>query len=876
MAISKTKATTIAITLFLMFLMGASLVALPVANAQPPPPTPIEGKSKAYAFIGATPNPVGVGQETLLHLGITQQKQSTAQKWVGLTVTVTKPDGTTETLGGAEGFKTDATGGTGTSFVPSMEGTYKLQTHFPGQWFNFTVFDFATFTNIPYNLYFEAADSDVLELVVTAEPTPVYPGVPLPTEYWTRPIDAQAHEWSVITGDWLGIGQFGDMLAGVAVSGNEDAPETAHILWTQPMVTGGLAGDPMGNHAYHMGDAYEGWFSGSIIIDGKLFYNRFNSISSANENSVVAVDLHTGKILWEKPLLTPEGDHVDLDFGWVMYWDSFNVHGVFAYLVAQTGGYNPFGPSEPEAWHMFDPVDGRWLFDMTNLPSGSTVVGPNGELIRYQLDLSGGYMTMWNSTAVTDAYWGGNTPDNPAWGSWRPQGKTINATGPCAVTYATPFGLNGYQWNVTIPKDLPGSVDYVVALDYALGYYRNTYGFGGEAINNPPFTVWSIDLRPGHEGDLKFKETYNLPAGNLTVGYRRYGYGDNRAFIVHIKEECTNYGYDLDTGKKLWGPSDKEFYLSYLETWTIIYDGKAYTHGTKGIVDCYDLYTGEKLWSYAADDPVNQILWSNNWNIRVDFIADGKIYLRHSEHSPVDPMPRGAPYVCLNATTGEVIWRADGLFRGTDWGGHAKIGDSIIATMDTYDMRIYGIGKGPTATSITASPKVSTYGDQVLVEGLVTDISPGTEQYSLTARFPNGVPAVADDNQSAWMLYVYKQFPRPTDAIGVGVTISVLDPNNNAYEVGTTTSDASGFYKLTFTPQVPGEYTIIATFAGSKAYYGSYSETAINVGETPAGTPPPTAPPAPMTDTYVLGIGAAAIIAIVAVGLVLILMLKKR
>ena len=192
MAISKSKAKTIAISVFLVLAMAVSLVALPAANAQPPPPPPIEGTSESYAFIGATPNPVGVGQETLLHLGITQQLQITESHWSDLTVTVTRPDDTTETLGP---FKTDATGGTGTIYVPTMEGTYKLQTHFPAQWNNFTVFDFTTFTSVPYNLYYEADDSDVLELVVTAESTPIYPGVPLPTEYWTRPIDAQAHEW---------------------------------------------------------------------------------------------------------------------------------------------------------------------------------------------------------------------------------------------------------------------------------------------------------------------------------------------------------------------------------------------------------------------------------------------------------------------------------------------------------------------------------------------------------------------------------------------------------------------------------------------------------------------------------------------------------
>jgi hypothetical protein len=156
---------------------------------------------------------------------------------------------------------------------------------------------------------------------------------------------------------------------------------------------------------------------------------------------------------------------------------------------------------------------------------------------------------------------------------------------------------------------------------------------------------------------------------------------------------------------------------------------------------------------------------------------------------------------------------------------------------------------------------------------MVTDISPGTKDYALTARFPNGVPAVADENQSDWMLYVYKQFAKPADAVGVEVVISVLDPNNNCYEVGRATSDANGFYSVSFTPPVPGKYTVYASFAGSKAYWPSQAETAINVESAPEPTPAPTPTPAPMTDTYVLSTGVAILIAVI-IGFALLLLRK--
>jgi outer membrane protein assembly factor BamB len=353
-------------------------------------------------------------------------------------------------------------------------------------------------------------------------------------------------------------------------------------------------------------------------------------------------------------------------------------------------------------------------------------------------------------------------------------------------------------------------------------------------------------------------------------------------FVYWAIQTTKYYAWNANDGSYLWTTPISETYLNFYG-WTelgerpvIIGYGKMISAGVSGTVYCYDLTDGSLSWTYDAVDPYTEVLWNNNWWQFPLFITDGKFYSGHTEHSANQPMPRGGPFLCLNVTTGEVIWRANGLFRQSLWGGEAIIGDSIIATQDTYDTRVYAIGKGPSATTVAAGPKVSVHGSSVLVEGMVTDISPGTKTYAKTARFPNGVPAVADENQSDWMLYVYKQFPKPADVFGVEVVVSVLDPNNNCYEVGRATSDASGFYSVAFTPDVPGKYTIYASFEGSKAYYGSSAETAINVDSAPAATPPPTPSPAPMTDTYIMGFGIGMIIAIVVVGLLLFLLLRKR
>jgi hypothetical protein len=385
---------------------------------------------------------------------------------------------------------------------------------------------------------------------------------------------------------------------------------------------------------------------------------------------------------------------------------------------------------------------------------------------------------------------------------------------------------------------------------------------------------------------LLFDNTWKAPSyweeGSLTVNGSAAGWTDwsqeDMVGVMWIRESREHYGFSLESGKNLWGPTEPQYYLDSVEDTPFdvrnIAYGKLYCASVSGIVYCYDVQTGERLWTYEANDPYSEILWANNWWLKTVCITDGKIYVGHCEHSPIDPRPRGAPFVCLNATTGEVIWRVNGMFRQTRWGGKGLIGDSIIATQDTYDQRIYAIGKGPTATTITAPDTVQPLGKPVIVKGMVTDISPGTEEYARTARFPNGVPAVCDANMSEWMLYVYKQFERPTDVVGVDVIVSVVDPNNNCYEVGRATSDESGMFKVMFTPLVPGEYTVIASFEGSGAYYGSFAETALGVEEAPTTTPAPTPTPAPMTDTYVLGTGIAILIAVI-IGFA-ILLLRKR
>jgi hypothetical protein len=118
----------------------------------------------------------------------------------------------------------------------------------------------------------------------------------------------------------------------------------------------------------------------------------------------------------------------------------------------------------------------------------------------------------------------------------------------------------------------------------------------------------------------------------------------------------------------------------------------------------------------------------------------------------------------------------------------------------------------------------------------------------------------------------------PSDITGVPITLSVLDSNNNYRTIGTTTSNLYGTYTLTWTPDIPGDFTVIATFAGSNSYYPSSDATGFHAN-LPTTTSTPTATTqsnvATTTDLmlYIVGAAIAIIIAIAIVG---VLMLRKH
>ena len=103
---------------------------------------------------------------------------------------------------------------------------------------------------------------------------------------------------------------------------------------------------------YEMGDAYVGKFLGTVVIDGVMYYNRYQSTGGTSvTQEVVAINLKTGEELWVK-----NWNNSRLAFGQVYNFQGFNYYGAFAYLWTVTG----------TTWDAYDALTGRWVYRITN------------------------------------------------------------------------------------------------------------------------------------------------------------------------------------------------------------------------------------------------------------------------------------------------------------------------------------------------------------------------------------------------------------------------------------------------------------------------------------------------------------------------------
>jgi hypothetical protein len=863
-------------------------IAIPILSNAPTASASVSS-TRSYVYIGVSPNVVGVGQQSLI-VTWTQALPPDIGETVGavaapngraawnnlMIVNIIKPDGTNDTQ--ITMPRTDPVGATYASYVPQEVGTYSFQVYFPGEWKNST--------QANTQAYFQPDWSDPTNLTVQQDPVANWNEPAVTIDYWTRPLNDANREWNVLAGNWLaGAGLNYPAGAAGGVTNNYvpgQAPESAHILWTTPYYAGGIMDERFGTEGYETSH-YQGYnFGTPIILQGKLIYQYQDTAHAPR--GWQAVDLYTGQKLYFSNDTIPS-------FGQLYNYESPNQHGGIPYLYRSvtTGAGTVWGSGNGTVWEMLDGYTFSHVAMIANVTSGGTAVyGLDGSILRYNLVNLGTttapnyYLQVWNSSAIPTEL--ADTTGTLYW-QWRPQGGGFGG-GPALSYTMVHNGNNGFSLNKSIPlADLWSPRNAISNLTASIQVVRqdDQIIFGNAGVNNDLGVVqgWMVaySLKPGQVGTQLWKTSFTPPssAGNATVSLSGV-YPEYNTLVFHDTSHLTWYGYSLSTGNLVWtSPSDEQF--AYYGTGTNMYNGIFYSYGYGGEIHAYNLTTGTPLWVYKATSVGDESPYGGNYPIGIEIVSDGKIYCAGSEHSPTQPLYRGPNLRCINATDGTDIWNI--LFWGARMSpteSNIYEADGILVGLNYFDGEIYGFGRGPSATTVAAAPEATAFGSTVMLTGTVTD------QSSSGRRNTNGVldfslkdtPAISDASMSAWMEYKFMQQAMPTNATGVPITLTAIDPNGNTIPIGTTTSDSSGNYAIPYNPQVPGTYHILASFAGSKAYGPSYATTYINVGKEQAATVTPTSLPVSIADTYFVPAIVGIIVAIAIVGAILALLLVRK
>jgi hypothetical protein len=908
----KNQKATIATAFFLILVIGTSMAFLPPTNAH----TPI-WTFESYAYIVASPNPVGVGQTVavvmwidgpLLGATVTNDIRRHDYK-----LTITQPNGNVETKNWP--VVSDTTSVQYLQYTPDQVGNYSFKFDYPKQTYTWT--SSTPGANTAYTNDTWGAASKTITLTVQEEPIPAAPdSYPLPTEYWTRPIEGQNTYWYSIASNWLGAPYIIGAGAGYGIPGavqpDGAAPNSSHVMWAKPIQWGGVvggSGTQILGEMFYSGLSYNSRFANPIIMNGVLYYQEPWG-NGGGGGDYVAVNLQTGKEQWR---INASATGVSLvpSFGYMYSLETENQHGVLPNgILVATQSVTGLGT----VWRAYDARTGYLTtMNVSNVPSGTSLAGPSGELLRYTLTNLGNnsnpnyYLTQWNSSRVfggasgtgVGGWYSGNTPANCPITPANPGGMNWNGSMWVSTTVRAAQGYAAvstaaYDWNISIPSlktagwnvgvanlNIIPLVSYNDIILLVQGGFGGHPGDFGVTVSTDPGNVTAISLKSPSLGNVIWSQTYQPAPGNnsrLIVDWDP----SNSVFVFADKESITHSGFSLADGKQIWTtetPTDNTIDYNFMALGLdrIAY-GKLYVSGYAGILYAYDVMTGEKLWSYGNGGEGNSTLSGfvtpyGRYPLFISTIADGKIYLDTTEHSPNSPLYKDARYRCVNATTGEEIWTL--LDYGNQmYGGQAPIADGYLTTLNSYDSRIYCIGKGPSQLTVTAPDLAAASGQPVVIRGTITDISAGTKQDEQAARFPNGVPAMSDSSMDDWMAYIYMQKPIPMSATGVPIEIDVLDSNGNFRNIGTATSDANGVFSFTWKPDIEGTYTVFATFAGTNSYYPAHAETSFAVmGAAPTQSPEPVAAaPAPV-EMYFVG---STIAIIIAVALATLLIIKKK
>jgi hypothetical protein len=800
---------------------------------------------KTVGFASVAPLLIGVDQTATVNLWVyplptTNGGSPYFNGFYGLTVTFVRPDGSKDTFmptdptGSYVPGQMQALGALYFFYKPSMVGNWSVSFTMPAQ----------NITDFTGTVQYSGCTSSTAYFTVQQDPVLAgllngYPWAELPNSnvYWSYPINTNNREWSAISGDFTGMAI---TMANVN-SVNQlrwqpygPGPNTGHIVWEQPIKSGGIIGGSYGSLDYQGVLNTITTTTPCVIMDGKVFVNIPNTTPFGQFfGQFQCFDEATGKLLYTANGTITNGIHlsgstyqqsassVALGQAPVLLENSIGSSYVpWLYGTATVGGIT--------YWNYYDAFTGVLQRQIANASTARLVdgtplaFGAATSVVGYPAIPGSGYIYAWNMTKVVNNNW----PTGITWIKQMP----INITQRTASIFA-------------VSQDTSTIVFY---------NYQQYWGYNAKT----GASLWNLTLNY----QANTNEELQLAAVD--------------DFVIWDSTDTTLHCYSITTGSQLWeSPSFAS--STWASTWTH-YNSETtdynnfYMAFEDGTMAALSLATGQLLW---RSQPITSTEYPNN---AVPFVMGGLImvggnlygYAGYSTGYQLNPVPRFAMLVCINATTGDIIYTLNGGICPTAAANGYLIGNSV------NDGGYYCVGKGPSSTLVTAQQQV---GGSVLIQGSVFDASPASSDATLKAMYPNGVPAISDGDMSVWMDYLHMQnstlLNAPPNCNGVPVTLTAVDPNGNAINIGTTTSNGAGHFAYQWTPTTAGLYTIYATFAGTESYFSSFAVTSATVASAASPTAAPTSATQPIVSNsdvvMYLAIGVVAIIIAIAVATVL-------